>query len=362
MPRSTALPALRMMRLIGGLKSMHRYAALLLALIFTACQAQGTRMNTTPSPTLEKLFAQTKPVCFGRFILDVPAEAQVVWGGVEFDSVVTTYLNQGNNQRKIALAKRDTVMKDLKRHPEVTTFETSQIGKKSLTTLIYWESDNAKIVGLEKIFGYLHSNEHLFVINTQTSDSDSPNSLRDNYFSVARALRARAPEEIPSEPGVCIEGGFIADASGQYQEIFAIGFRFPSLPDVSFSISSNKDQQRDAPFSARRAEAKKFAEETGQGEAFARVKVLREGKRQLAPWQIEEALFARPRKDGGTNHEFLLESPGIRYNKDLPFWDAVLRTGVQQNIPTANASSLSNAEAVALWDRLLGTLRLRVAP
>jgi hypothetical protein len=227
-------------------------------------------------------------------------------------------------------------------------------------TLVFWASEaSTRNINL---WTYSIRGKNLFLVKSNASVSYSKEHALKVVEHINLNLRDLQINEIPSDPGVCIEGGFIADSSGQYQEIFSIGFRFPSMPDVSFSISSNKDQVREAPFSHRRAQAKKAAEESGLGEAFASVSVLRAGKRMLATWKVEEALFARPPADGGVNHEFVMESPGIRFDKDQPFWDAALHTGVRRNTVAANPSSLSSADAVWLWDRLLGSLRLRVVP
>lgn len=58
--------------------------ALLGALALSACdpmpQSWKTPHMTALSPRLQPLFASTKPVCFGRFVIDVPSSAEVVWG------------------------------------------------------------------------------------------------------------------------------------------------------------------------------------------------------------------------------------------------------------------------------------------
>jgi hypothetical protein len=59
--------------------------------------------------------------------------------------------------------------------------------------------------------------------------------------------------------------------------------------------------------------------------------------------------------------EDLMTQHNIRYNKDNPSWDAAMFTGVDQNTAGGKASSLTDDEAIAVWDALLSTLRLRVA-
>lgn len=74
-----------------------------------------------------------------------------------------------------------------------------------------------------------------------------------------------------------------------------------------------------------------------------------------------EALFSRP-LDGapGHWHEFQFEYAGKRFDHRNPSWDAALFTGVAHDQAGSVPSGLSDDEAVALWDRLMASVRLRV--
>lgn len=50
----------------------------------------------------------------------------------------------------------------------------------------------------------------------------------------------------------------------------------------------------------------------------------------------------------------------IRYDKNNPRWNAAMFTGVNHNTAGSKASSLTDEEAVALWDAVMATMRLRV--
>jgi hypothetical protein len=58
--------------------------------------------------------------------------------------------------------------------------------------------------------------------------------------SIARRLRQRAENEIPTEPGNCIEYAFLPDESGPQKEppgeLIRIGFRLKEFPDTHLSI------------------------------------------------------------------------------------------------------------------------------
>jgi hypothetical protein len=48
------------------------------------------------SPRLRKLFQDTKLVCFGRYALAVPKEAQVIWGSASFPSKISSFPGTGD--------------------------------------------------------------------------------------------------------------------------------------------------------------------------------------------------------------------------------------------------------------------------
>ena len=91
------------------------------------------------------------------------------------------------------------------------------------------------------------------------------------------------------------------------------------------------------------------------------IKTLREGKLKVPQGQGSEALFRRPIEDGnGHWHEFQFEYTGKQFDHRIPSWDASLFTGVSHDQAGAKPSSLTDAEAMALWDRLMASVRLRV--
>ena len=232
--------------------------ALLIALSCIVCHTEARNMNT---PRIDKLFEKTKPVCFGRFVLDVPVDAVVVGGPQAFGPNIESLPNDVKSLASRAKAKRDAIQaksQTVDRSEVISLVEGPTVGS---WTLRYWADDTAKDVGIQSISGFLSAGRHGFTYFTETAPR-SGRTLEAEVKQlgyVATHLRARDPKEIPTEPGVCLDVGFIADDSGRFQEIFGIGLRLPELPDVSFSLSSNKDAQQGDSFEDRRAEAKRAA-------------------------------------------------------------------------------------------------------
>jgi len=340
---------------------MRLFVTLFLALSCISCHTEARNMN---SPRIDKLFEKTKPVCFGRFVLDVPVSAVAALGPQALGPYIESLPNGASSLARIARARRDEI------NARALTIDKSEVisfigGPTSGSwVLTYWEDDIAKQMGSQRATGFLAAGPHAFIYPDQTGDHEKPEDLQRNISYVANHLRARDPQEVPKEPGVCLDVGFIADDSGKFQEIFGIGLRFPELPDVSFSVSSNKDAQQGDSFEDRRAEAKRAAFLVApMATLFNKVKTLREGKLKVHQGQGSEALFRRPLEEGGGAwHEFQFEYAGKRFDHRNPSWDASLFTGVAHNQAGSKPSSLTDEEAMALWDRLMASVRLRVPP
>jgi hypothetical protein len=137
-----------------------------------------------------------------------------------------------------------------------------------------------------------------------------------------------------------------------------LGVRLKEFPDVHFSIEVNKNGN--FLIESSRLEPRLKAAEKDAGSKYSRIVFLRRGERHLGQWHGEEALARMPAQEKSSDaHEFLFLSLGAVNDPFLPKLDVQLNTGVKDN-KTANAHpSLSDEEAVALWDKLITSIRVR---
>ena len=95
-----------------------------------------------------------------------------------------------------------------------------------------------------------------------------------------------------------------------------------------------------------------------QGKNYPSRTLLREGKRQVQHWHGEESLIRRT--DGVHDFEWAL----VGKPKDIAnpsVLEVKMYTKVAHNmVGAAEASSLTDEEAIALWDKLLAGLKFRV--
>src|SRR5438067_679757 len=72
----------------------------------------GVPTQTEMSPRLKKLFTRTKAVCFGRYVLDVPEEAQLILGYQEMPAKIITHENAAGKEKDLVEAFRKKTFLD----------------------------------------------------------------------------------------------------------------------------------------------------------------------------------------------------------------------------------------------------------
>lgn len=315
---------------------------------------------TAPLDRVKKIFDKTHLACFGRFVIAVPEDANIVYGPTQVDGTISMYRNDAANLSSIVASRLSEVEDEKLNLPKYLIAELPLIGK-----VIEEESPVQKIVfGPDASNGYtLHSyiplENNLFILEVGRVSPEIDEIPRLRRF--AEKLRSRAEREIPVGPGICIDGGFI-EISPEHENS-AFGLRFKEFPDVSVSISTRKNgdylQEGSSP-KLLREKAKAQAGFLGLENFFANVKILRNGRRQLNGWEGEELLTRRPAyKDDTDAHEFRFFSLGERNDPLHPLLDIRLDSGVHKNAKARVRPSLSDEEALALWDNLLSTIRVR---
>lgn len=315
------------------------------------------------SPRLQAIFEKTKILYFGRYAIEVPQEAHIVWGSASFPSdieIISGGIEKARRiaEEKIAKLKRENDSADIIYNGPGPIDDSWQIR--------FYESESAKRYALYFFDTFISIGKLTFVIGDATEDGETESTVIARQDARARSLRLRGVEEIPTEPGFCIEHGFIASDIYGHQERVNAGIYLPSFPDVTFSVSSNKDAYAD--YNKARFEEMKRNElpllarikaaQTTQGTAYPKRDVLREGKREVQHWKGEESLIRRP--DG--THDFEWAFVGTPTDVANPSsFHAAMFTKVKDNlVGAANRTSVSDDEAVALWDKLLSGLKFRV--
>lgn len=317
------------------------------------------------SPRLQDLFKETKIVCFGRYAINVPKEAQVIWGNTSFPSKISV-LNGNENTVKKRVAQDIKKLKYSDEDAEIIFNNQGPI--EGSWQLRYYEDKASKQLNLYLFNTYIIKGKTIFLfgggLNPDSGQSEEHAIALEN--NRAKSLRLRTEDDVPSDEGYCIDQGFMTSSVYDDQEMINVGIYLPNLPDVTFSISSNKDAYADYPkeeFKKKKVEelsllARISQAQKEQGDNYPHRTVLREGKRYVQHWYGEESLIKRP---NGV-HDFEWGFVGTPKDVANPSELMVnMYSKVEHNIVgAAKTASLSDDEAVALWDKLLSGLKFRV--
>jgi len=315
------------------------------------------------SKRLETLFLKTKIVCFRRYALEVPQEAQLISGGTTILSEIKTIPGGITEKNELITEEIERIKKSDR------TSEIIHNGKGPIENswqLQYYDGEFSKEGGRLIFKTYIIKGNNIFILDGSTRKGEKIADSKRNQMVRANNLRLRDENEVPKEPGYCVKNGFMSDNKYDSQEMADAGLYFPSFPDVTFSITANKNAYGDYPpaeydakvrgklsLLARIQEAK-----DQQGKNYPPRTLLREGKRDVQHWHGEESLIRRT--DGVHDFEWtLVGTPlDIAYPAVL---EASMYTKVAHNmVGAAEAASLTDEEAIALWDKLLSGLKFRV--
>lgn len=313
------------------------------------------------SARLQRLFSATKLVCFGRYALEVPAEAKIIYGRV---ADVDVFEDHPDGMKEIATealakARRDDKTMEIIYNDIGPVLDSWQIR--------YFRDKSSKELDWLMYQTYIQKGRHIFSMGDMARDGESGyTKVAERQISFVHRLRLRAEDEVPHDPGFCISHAFLAQSEYLDQEMDHAGLFIPSLPDVSFSISSNKDAYADYPKDEyekvwrtklslihRINEAKE-----DQPFSYPSHTLLRQGKRDVHHWHGEESLIKR--KDGTHDFEWALVGTPQDVANPSEFGVRMYSKVEHNTVGAAHAASLSDDEAVALFDKLLTGLKFRV--
>lgn len=328
-------------------------------------QKRGHKMTASQNRFAD-IAAEMKTICLGRFLIDVPRSATVIYGPAR----VPLYLSRIEG---LGSSLDIEVKRALKKIEEESEFARGDlIGNSSmLGKVLAGVGQHHKIVfGVGRgsfadynIQSFISLGDDLFLQEYEI-DANGNAYLKavDLLIDVAQSLVRRADDEIPNEPGVCLDGAFLREPSRYMLEEVTLGIRLKEFPDVHMAIEMTKKDifiESDA-LEPRMIHAKQAAIKSGMGKWYSQIKFLRSGYRQLGGWHGFEVLAHKPaQKHEGENHEFAFQSHGEPKNPLLPVLQIELHTGVKGNTTGSAKPSITDEEAISLWDTIIGSIRPR---
>lgn len=322
---------------------------------------------TSLTPRLQTIFDKSKTVCFGRFMIDVPESTTVVWGEADVPLAATIYPNGAGKVNALAEGFIDKLKGEKAiNHDDVPLLiSVDEVLQPEGKIVIGYE--NFQSISGIKINGYFRLDNDGVILNVNSFKEEKEGAvvLIKNFV---KRLRKRAENEVPTEPGNCIEHGFLPDESGAFRkasgELVSIGFRLKEYPDVHLSIQIGPSNPHDPERDSLRAQWKRIKEDPATPEeqkALASTKFFRESPREIQDWKTGyEVLTRLPDENGShSHHDFQIKFTGVPNDPIKPYADIQFQTGVSDNAAGATKASLTDEEAIAVWDKITSTIRVR---
>jgi hypothetical protein len=356
---------------IAAFKRLSLIAIATAMVLITACDHNPkewkTPNMTTLTPRLQPMFEKTKTICFGRFMVDVPATATVAWGGSDIPLGVTIY-RDGVDEVKTLAQKFIDDLKSKKaiNHDDVPLLLAVEDMAEPEGKIVTGYEDFQSINDL-KINGYFKLNNDGIVIDSRPLKPYKDRAI-GTIKSIARRLRQRAENEIPTEPGNCIENFFLPDSPDDEKnhpgELISIGFRLKEFPDAHFSIRTHPSNPHDPESTSLKRQWQRVIEDPAAPEekkALAKIKYFRERPREIHDWKTGYELLLRNPDEEGVHsyHDFEVRFTGVPHDPYKPYVDIQFQTGVADNAAGATKASLTDGEVIAVWDKITSTIRVR---
>lgn len=338
------------------------------AVAWTMSEAADDRqMSVKDKHEVARMTQKMKTVCIGRFLLDLPQEAQVELSNPNIDGFHISTIKESAEdfQRRVVTREAEIKAKpdrlggnrNLESATELKT-GTGVIGKTFVHNRQVTEGTAANGMELQRfhfenvaIESMLHAGGISADIRAAKYDPD----LIGRLPKLAAQFVPNPENKIPSEPGFCIDGALIRDPlnAGQRERIMMFA-RLPSHPDIEFSLILLAGTQPEE-----KGLLVRNAESNNQLSAAEKLRVfqLRAAPREIGGLHGDEVVERFDEENNAIVFSFWWEMGGTVDNVMVPHLSFTMDTGKSDKGPVP--SSLSQEAALALWDKISSSIRLR---
>lgn len=333
--------------------------------------ALAMALNGPPRPddvAIIHLVSKTKTMCVGRFLIDLPQEAQVELRQARIDGFEIAAFDETEAEFRKRVADREAQIraipdrhggdKNLESVTEVNT-NSGLVGKMFLHGRTVEEGTAGNgLGGIERYRYEGISTEALAHANGISIDLSFENrDLKriDDLPRLVNQVVANPDNHIPTEPGFCIDRVYVRDPlrADQFEQVMMFA-RLPSHPDVEFRLFVSAGLK---PESRGLLERRKAAGGWMSIAQRMRIATWRAAPRQIRGLDGEEPAERVIEENDARGHGFWWEVNGTEDNVLVPHVVLQMYTGNGNRLPVP--SSLSDGAALALWDKISSSLRLR---
>lgn len=349
---------------IGSLKNLRRDGrdiavavavsiSVLLAVLLISRQAFAPVTSKRSHPMTD-MTIQTKTVCIGRYLLDVPAAANTSLGVAEADfnriDRISNFADQAAYERKIV--DRELELRSTK-HTSEGWLLRSVIKPVTGQPVVFVSRPNANDEIMYLVESFVKSSVNSWRVHYETGEKYLQETV-EQIAAISQALRSRDADSIPAGPGGCLQDGVLVYRPKE-QETYYGGAEIPSR-SWSLSITTETSGPRD------NVQFKDLFHRVDDAIAMAGVG---SGIRKLRRAIVET--------DGGKGQEYIglyPEKNGVIFDAKLelygngtpqvPTIKLLMETGwPKKKHPDDPRTFLNEEESLAIWDAIVKSIRPR---
>jgi hypothetical protein len=338
--------------------------ALLVSLACAGAWAAAQVRSMRDRSEVAKMTENMKTVCIGRFLLDVPAQAEITisrerLAGFEIE---TTEEDDAAFRKRIAARQADLAARgrESDRDGGIVEARDLQVPNMIGRVFIYGRSrgyvmEGDRRVDMESVSIEAHA--HMSGLSFSLSATDSSEPRAKTAEEILSRLRVRGADDIPSIPGFCIGRAVFADPLPTHKtEHITMHIGFLDHPDVALAFITQPGGRRSRSLLTRYAD---MGAEASPDELL-RVSKLRSGARTINELAGEEILERGRELNLATTYGFVWEAEGISDDPKQPYVSLELHGGVSSQPGGKPVDTSLHGDAVlSLWDRISSTIRLR---
>jgi len=362
------------------------FASVVLTLGIVGCQPSLPPLTPQEKATMQTLTHAMTPRCIGRYVIDLPAGmVPSGWGGLKAQDVNIEVTPMVESLFRWRYEQREAELRaaHLDAHPDQPVLKEI-IPIRGAIGGIFNRSENGGSNGARTLELHVWRNGYAIKMWIDAADFASYPEYKNNtivnrmtvknniapkqalLIDMVSRIRGRTDAEMPSEQGLCFHGGLL-QGPATAEENLDMDYVFADMPDVSLSIANNSNIAEDNTLLDR-------SKDIEANERNSDGHTLRKGKRKSHEGiAFEEWLSAGSTDEHVKGHLFSLEANSKIGSALTPLLVIDFHNGQRIGTPDKRPpgsipldsppplakASLTEGEAVALWDAITDTLRAR---
>ncbi|MGB9107353.1 MAG: T6SS immunity protein Tli4 family protein [Telluria sp.] len=347
---------------------MRRSLILVLVLAVLACAgswAASQVRSMRDRSEVAKMTERMKTVCIGRFLVDVPAQAQVSLSGGMLGGFEIRSRQERRAEFEKRLKEREAELGASDEHAEMRRVDgliesrALHIPKMIGSAFVYGRTRSGGVKGERPESEYVSVETHAhvdgisLVLAMQYADETD---IKLSEALLAR-LQVRAEADIPAAAGFCIwRAMFVEPLPTHHNEQIVMHLGLPSHPDVDVALFSIAGAKAGPGILSRSADV----DASTSAAELLRVTKRRAGKRSINGLMGEEILERVREHNFATTYGFNWETRGIAEDFLQPYLALELQSGINARPGGEPVSTSLHEDALLqLWDTIASSIRLR---